>query len=300
MENNVIEVKFKEQKECLPLVFKSVGPAGPQGVAGKSAYEQAVEAGYTGTEEEFNSLVFNAKNYAEEAKEAAEDVNNAINQHNSSDSAHPDIRENLSRKQDDDDFHPEDYGWPDIRPAARPNAIVLLAGVASDYSSYDNLGFIATCEGGYNVFIDGVQYGTTYASGAQCSITWSQYSATAGFSITQPEALTAHIVQIVPATADNNITAFKCVRVATSGQETQGVLWVHFNLQNAVTIRALLQDYASLYCPLCKADVCGPGRPTIWSNPIPCGIWPIGRWMWAGVWAPTCGTRWISGWCGPG
>ena len=159
----------------------------------------------------------------------------------------------LERKQDDDEFHPEDYGWPDIRPAARPNAIVLLAGVKADYSAYDNLGFKATCEGGYNVFIDGVQYGTTYASGAQCSITWSQYSATAGFSVTQPAALTAHIVQIVPATADNNITAFKCVRVATSGQETQGVLWVHFNLQNAVTIQALLQDYASLYCPLCKA-----------------------------------------------
>ena len=159
----------------------------------------------------------------------------------------------LERKQDDDEFHPEDYGWPDIRPAARPNAIVLLAGAKADYSAYDNLGFKATCEGGYNVFIDGVQYGTTYASGAQCSITWSQYSVTAGFSITQPQALTAHIVQIVPATADNNITVFKCVRVATSGQETQGVLWVHFNLQTAITIQALLQDYASLYCPLCKA-----------------------------------------------
>lgn len=236
MENNVIEVKFKEQKECLPLVFKSVGPAGPQGVAGKSAYEQAVEAGYTGTEEEFNSLVFNAKNYAEEAKEAAEDVNNAINQHNSSDSAHPDIRENLSRKQDDDEFHPEDYGWPDIRPVARPNSIVLLAGVKSDYSAYDNLGFAAECEGGYNVFIDGVQYGDTYASGEQCSITWSQYSATTGFSVSYPVDLIAHIVQIVPATAGNNITVFKCARVASSGTEQQGILWAHINFEHAVDV----------------------------------------------------------------
>ncbi len=164
-----------------------------------------------------------------------------------------DINAALERKRDDEEFYPEDYGWPDIRPSAWPNAIVLLAGAKADYSAYDNLGFKATCEGGYNVFIDGVQYGDTYASGAQCSITWSQYSATAGFSITQPQALTAHIVQIVPATADNNITAFKCVRVATSGQEMQGVLWVHFNLQNAIIIQALLQDYASLYCPLCKA-----------------------------------------------
>ena len=110
-----------------------------------------------------------------------------------------DINSALERKEDDDDFHPEDYGWPDIRPAARPKAIVLLAGVKADYSAYNNLGFVATCEGGYNVFIDGKQYGETYASGAQCSITWSQYSATTGFSVSQPQALTAHIVQVVPA-----------------------------------------------------------------------------------------------------
>lgn len=133
-------------------------------------------------------------------------------------------------------FDPSAYGWPDIRPAARPNAIVLLAGVASDYSSYDNLGFIATCEGGYNVFIDGVQYGTTYASGAQCSITWSQYSATAGFSVTQPAALTAHIVQLVPATYGNTISAYQGARVASSGNEQQGILWAHFNLNNVIAL----------------------------------------------------------------
>ena len=290
MENNVIDVKFNEQKECLPLIFKSIGPEGPQGPAGKSAYEQAVEAGYTGTEEEFNSLVFNAKNYAEEAKQSAEEsaaaTESAVSTHNQSNTAHADIRTALSgkaeqtaleahtadtdnphavtkaqvglgnvdntadtdkpissavqaaleRKQDDDDFHPEDYGWPDIRPAARPNAIVLLAGVKADYSAYDNLGFIATCEGGYNVFIDGVQYGDTYASGEQCSITWSQYSAMTGFPVTQPEALTAHIVQIVPATDENNLTTFLCARVASSGTEQQGVLWAHVNFEQAVNV----------------------------------------------------------------
>ena len=63
-----------------------------------------------------------------------------------------DINAALARKEDDDEFHPEDYNWPDIRPAARPNAIVLMAGVKADYSAYDHLGFVATCEGGYNVF----------------------------------------------------------------------------------------------------------------------------------------------------
>ena len=165
-----------------------------------------------------------------------------------------DINAALERKQDDGDFHPEDYGWPDIRPAARPNAIVLLAGVASDYSAYDNLGFAATCEGGYNVFIDGVQYGDTYASGAQCSITWSQYSATAGFPVTQPQALTAHIVQIVPAVYGNSITAFLTRKYPDStSRQAQGVLWVHFNTHSAIKLTCLLQNYNNYYQPLCLA-----------------------------------------------
>ena len=167
-----------------------------------------------------------------------------------------DINAALERKQDDGDFHPEDYGWPDIRPAARPNAIVLLAGVASDYSAYDNLGFAATCEGGYNVFIDGVQYGDTYASGAQCSITWSQYSATAGFPVAQPQALTAHIVQIVPAVYGNNITAYQSARVAASGLEKQGVLWAHFNVGAAVDVSDAFAKYSAVSNSLFSAITC--------------------------------------------
>lgn len=138
-----------------------------------------------------------------------------------------DINAALERKQDDGDFHPEDYGWPDIRFGTPSNSAVLLVALAGDFSEYDNFGFVVNCEGGYNVFIDGVQYGTTYASGSQCSITWSQYSTTTGFPVTQPEALTAHIVQIVPEISNNSISYFKCARVASSGTEEQGVLWVH-------------------------------------------------------------------------
>ena len=160
-----------------------------------------------------------------------------------------DINAALARKEDDDEFHPEDYNWPDIRPAARPNAIVLMAGVKADYSAYDHLGFVATCEGGYNVFIDGVQYGETYASDAQCSITWSQYSATAGFPVTYPEALTAHIVQIVPA-GKNDITAFRGARIAASGEENQGRLWIHFNLTNTISLQYLCARYNNFKNPL--------------------------------------------------
>lgn len=125
----------------------------------------------------------------------------------------------------------------DLRKTAPENSIALLAGVKSDYSDYDNLGFIATCTGGYKVFIDGVQYGETYASATQCNITWSNYTATQGKNITTPDSLIAHEIHIVPATSGNNITAFHCARVASSGTEQQGVLWTHFNTNDYINLQ---------------------------------------------------------------
>lgn len=124
--------------------------------------------------------------------------------------------------------------WSDIRLGCPDNSIALYAAHAADYSQYDNLGFMATCVGGYNVFIDGVQYGSTYASGAQCNITWSTSGITTGDDITTPSALKAHKIWISPATAGNNITQFACRRVAASGTEQQGILWAHYNLSNKI------------------------------------------------------------------
>ena len=118
--------------------------------------------------------------------------------------------------------------------------------------SYNNLGFTATCTGGYKVYIDEVLYGT-YNSGAQCSITWSEYTATAGESITTPSALTAHKIWVEPATIGNNITAFRCQRVAAIGTEEQGLLWGHFNLINAITIRATFGGETTIRNFLLKA-----------------------------------------------
>ena len=143
--------------------------------------------------------------------------------------------------------------WSDIRKDCPENSIALYAGVKADYSAYNNLGFTATCTGGYKVFIDGVQYGSTYASGAQCSITWSNYTATAGESITTPEALTAHKIWIEPATSGNNITQFRCNRVAASGTEEQGVLWCHLNLTNAIKIVGLMSAEVNYHNRLVKA-----------------------------------------------
>ena len=138
------------------------------------------------------------------------------------------------------DWRGKPTDWSDIRKDCPTNSIALYAGVKSDYSAYDNLGFTATVSnsGQYKVYIDETLYGT-YNSGAQCSITWSNYTATVGESITTPEALTAHKIWIEPETAGNNITAFRCQRVAASGSEDQGVLWEHFNLTNSINIYEL-------------------------------------------------------------
>lgn len=132
--------------------------------------------------------------------------------------------------------------WSDIRTDCPANSIALYAGVKSDYSAYDNLGFTATCVGGYKVFIDGTQYGTTYASGATCTITWSTSGIITGDDITTPSTLKAHKIWIEPATAGNNITAFHCAKVGSaSGTEHQGILWVHLNLSNFLSLANLLR-----------------------------------------------------------
>lgn len=74
MGNNVIDVKFNEQKECLPIIFKS---AGPRGGDGKSAYEQALEGGYTGTEEEFNNDLKSFSDLSIKAEQGAQQAVNA-------------------------------------------------------------------------------------------------------------------------------------------------------------------------------------------------------------------------------
>ena len=142
--------------------------------------------------------------------------------------------------------------WSDIRTDCPENSIALYAAHSADYSSYNNLGFTATCTGGYKVYIDGNVYGS-YASGSTCSITWSTSGITTGDSITTPSALKAHKIWVEPATAGNNITAFQCKRVAASGTEQQGVLWANFNLSNEISLSELFRDGNKIVQRLVKA-----------------------------------------------
>ena len=58
-----------------------------------------------------------------------------------------------------------------------------------------------------------------------------------GYDINYPTgASKAHIIDIYPSSESNNITAFRCQRVAASGTEEQGVLWAHLNITNAVNL----------------------------------------------------------------
>lgn len=143
--------------------------------------------------------------------------------------------------------------WRDIRSDCPNNSIALYVGVKSDYSQYNNLGFTATCIGGYKVFIDGNQYGNIYASDSQCNIIWSQSGINTGNNIITPSALKAHKIWIEPATEGAEISLFQCRRVASSGREQQGVLWAHFNTVSVLSLDAGFAAYNSYYNPVLLA-----------------------------------------------
>ena len=137
----------------------------------------------------------------------------------------------FSPKRRKKDWRGKPASWPDIRKNTQDGHIYLL--VDDRYP----IGLVATATGGYSVKIDGVDY-NNYNSQAQFSIAdWSDYTATEGYTIDYPTGTTkAHIIDIYPQTESENITIFKCARVAASGSEAQGVLWEHFNLTNSVCI----------------------------------------------------------------
>lgn len=138
--------------------------------------------------------------------------------------------------------------WPDIRKSTQDGHIYLLCDIRYP------IGFTATATDGYIVNIDGEFYGS-YNSTAQFSMAdWSDYTNTTGYVIDCPEGATkAHIIDIFPQTSGNNITAFRCARVAASGNERQGILWAHFNLTNVIRISNLFAAENTFRNTLVKA-----------------------------------------------
>ncbi len=138
--------------------------------------------------------------------------------------------------------------WPDIRSSSAQ--IALLATNAG--GSCPKLGFSATVTGGYSVYINGVKY-ADYASAAPCNIDWASYSATVGRAVTTPAAYTAHIIEIYPRVNGNNISVFKGSRIASSGEEGQGILWAHFNITNVIQLSNAFGSYGNYKNPLLHA-----------------------------------------------
>ena len=138
--------------------------------------------------------------------------------------------------------------WPDIRTNTQDGHIYLLCDTRYP------IGFAATATGGYSVNIDGEFYGS-YNSNAQFSMAdWSNYTDTEGYAIDYPEGATkAHIIDIYPQSTFNNITGFHCVKYADDTTESQGILWAHFNLINAIKIAYSFGPESYRTNPLLKA-----------------------------------------------
>ena len=138
--------------------------------------------------------------------------------------------------------------WPNITKNTQNSHIYLLADTRYP------IGFSATAIGGYSVNIDGEHY-ADYNSQAQFSMAdWSAYTDTEGYIIDYPtNATKAHIIDIYPQTEGNNITAFHCARIAASGEETQGILWAHFNISNTINLTKGFAQYNTYKNPIMEA-----------------------------------------------
>lgn len=144
------------------------------------------------------------------------------------------------------DWENKPESWPDIRENVKNNSIRLLA------DDRYNLGFKVTCTGGYSVDIDGTHY-QDYASDAQFSMNKANWPNT-GYTIDYPSGATkAHIIDIYPITEGNDLITFTSARVASSGQETQGILWEHFATKNPINLARHLYKYGEYYSNMTKA-----------------------------------------------
>lgn len=119
--------------------------------------------------------------------------------------------------------------WPELRHITPQGALSLLI-----CDKYPYFACQAVCQGGYKAILDGTQY-NTYASGEKCSFALADIQES-GTLTDSPEPLTIHTLLIVPAGQNAAITAFKTALYDAQSTESQGVLWAHFNLPQALSL----------------------------------------------------------------
>ncbi len=121
--------------------------------------------------------------------------------------------------------------WIDIRSGAEPQSVTFLVGHSADYSTYPKFSVSVSVSnsGTYDVYVDGIKQALAVASGTDTTLTWQTLALTSGYDITYPSALRAHIVQVVPSSASNNVT---CKIPSTT--DNQGILWLHLGYNASV------------------------------------------------------------------
>lgn len=143
--------------------------------------------------------------------------------------------------------------WIDIQSGALPNSVYFLVGHSADYSSYPAFTVKATVSnsGTYDVYVDGIKQATT-ASGTATTLTWQTLALTSGYNVTYPAPLRTHIVSIIPTVSTNTFSAVQATPDSFVSQ--QGLLWVHFNISNAISLyKFSTMDYNSITNPILEA-----------------------------------------------
>ena len=147
--------------------------------------------------------------------------------------------------------------WVDIRSGALDNSIYFLVahskptesgGVYSvaDFPKFAVQVGVSTNTNTYDVFVDGIKVATT-ASNTVTEIVWAtlynQGILKSGNDIANPgsSTYTTHIVRVAPTISTDLISLIHCSKSPSSIEEIeyQGVLWIHFSLNNVINIRNL-------------------------------------------------------------
>ena len=136
--------------------------------------------------------------------------------------------------------------WVDIRNGALANSIYYLVAhsaptesegtyTVADYAQFSFRAEVSTSGHTYDVYVDGVKVATT-ATGNTTTLDWGALY-TAGTVSTihttmHPTSLVCHVVRVTPTTGTDTFTRFRFM--AVTGQQEQGALWIHFQIDNAI------------------------------------------------------------------
>lgn len=129
--------------------------------------------------------------------------------------------------------------WVDIRSGALNNSVYFLVGHSTDYATYPTFAVyaeVSTSGNTYDVYVDGIKQATT-ASGSVTTLNWQTLALTSGWDVTTPSSLRTHIVRVTPTTSTDTLTA---IRNDIAGGTSQGILWAHFTLTNALNVQRFL------------------------------------------------------------